>query len=112
MRGNSSLSVRHCEFGDKQSSPHHHSSLRGGVPTKQSSQLIRLLFLTGLLRPHGGLAMTMGGNVPCLSEFLERGYKDFFLKFLGKTDFLRGQELTANCALVEILMSLKLCLDF
>ena len=59
MRGNSSLSVRHCEFGDKQSSPHHHSSLRGGVPTKQSSQLIRLLFLTGLLRPHSGLAMTI-----------------------------------------------------
>ena len=46
------------------------------------------------------------------SNNLERVYKDFFPKFLGKTDFLRGQELTANCTLVEILMSLKLYKDF
>ena len=46
----------------------------------------------------------------CLFEFLEK--EEFFPKFLGKTDFLRGQELAANCALVEILMSLKLCSDF
>ena len=50
------------------------------------------------------------GDMHSLFEFLER--EEFFLKFLGKTDFLRGQELTANCALVEILMSLKLCLEF
>ena len=55
------------------------------------------------------LAMTIQGNVPCLFEFLE---KEFFLKFLGKTDFLREQEPIANCALVEILMSLKLCVEF
>ena len=51
-------------------------------------------------------------SIFCLFEFLEREYKDFFPKFLGKTDFLRGQEPIANCALVEILMSLKLCPDF
>ena len=31
---------------------------------------------------------------------------------LGFQDFLRKQELTANCTLVEILMSLKSCSDF
>ena len=70
---------------------------------------------------------------PTLSKYLERENMDFFPKFLGKTDFLRGQELIANieallclfeylerqdCSVNAIafalsnLVSLKLCLDF